>query len=205
MTPSIFELPNIPIADPLAHGLQLALAAIFLTAALSKLSAPRRFARLVEQYDLLPRWLVSGAAVGVICAELAVGLALSVGFALIATLVFAICLLAGFAVAVGTNLLRGAHVPCGCFGKRDEPISRRSLARLAILLSGCVVILLDAAAASKGFNLTAFPVSRDIEYTASVVGIAAVLSLISLWILALPELSWLMRETARSKGVAREN
>lgn len=89
---------------------------IFLTTAIPKLLSASEFERAVRNYDLLP-----GSAVGPVARwlprfELACGLMLLVGVAIIPIALTAAVLLVTFSVAVGLNLARGRRIDCGCSG-----------------------------------------------------------------------------------------
>lgn len=93
----------------------LALGLLFVASAVAKLRDPQAFVGTVANYRLLPMMLAAPAAWVVIGVELvvAVGLFLQRGDALAA----AGLMLAGYAVAMGVNLLRGrTHIDCGCLG-----------------------------------------------------------------------------------------
>ena len=89
---------------------------VLLSAAIPKLADRRAFERAVWNYKLLPEKTVPAFASWLPRVELALAIALLVGlaapiFALLATL-----LLLGFAGAIGTNLIRGREIDCGCRG-----------------------------------------------------------------------------------------
>ena len=93
------------------------LAAVFLTAALGKVRAWTEFQGVLWNYRLLPWALVPPAACGLVILEVAVGLGLlaAAGHASWPPALAAL-LLAVFAVAMATNLVRGrVEIDCGCF------------------------------------------------------------------------------------------
>ncbi|HEX7477146.1 MAG TPA: MauE/DoxX family redox-associated membrane protein [Polyangiales bacterium] len=118
---------------------RIALAGVFVAAALPKLLDPIAFATDVQNYRLLPETLVGPFAVILPCGELVVALGLLLspyqrGAALVGTL-----LLGGFAIAMGQSRLRGIDLRCGCFGAAlDAKVSWLTVARSAglALLSG---------------------------------------------------------------------
>lgn len=114
---------------------QLALGLVFALSTAGKLRAPLAFARGVADYDLLPRALAFPAALMLIPAEAFLAAAHLTGWRLEWAVPMGLATLGGFALAVGLNLRRGRGLPCYCFdGRGGEPISSRTLARLALLL-----------------------------------------------------------------------
>jgi uncharacterized membrane protein YphA (DoxX/SURF4 family) len=98
---------------------QIALGAIFVAAALPKITDPPAFAHMIYNYRLVPGGLVNALALVLPWIELVVGILLIVGAwrreaALVATL-----LLLVFLGAIGWNLARGHAIDCGCFDVRS--------------------------------------------------------------------------------------
>jgi putative oxidoreductase len=99
---------------------RMAIAGVFLWAALPKLADPGAFAADVQNYRVLPDALVGHAALFVPAFELVVALGLlwpryQRGAALIATSMLAI-----FSVAMAQARWRGIDLSCGCFGAAFE-------------------------------------------------------------------------------------
>jgi uncharacterized membrane protein len=94
----------------------LLLAAIFATAAVTKLKEPAVFAGVVEQYDLLPHFLVRPFAYALPILELAAALGLLLPATRAPAAAVLILLLLAFAAAMAVNLARGrSDIDCGCF------------------------------------------------------------------------------------------
>jgi hypothetical protein len=105
------------------HNLELVLFAralvgfVLVLAAVPKLTAPQKFARVVAQYRLLPNKFSSVVGRILPASELFAGVAVLLGCfspwpSFLATLLFAL-----FVVAISVNLLRGRrYIQCGCFG-----------------------------------------------------------------------------------------
>src|SRR2546422_3211912 len=91
---------------------RVALGALFLWAAVSKLPDMAAFAQDVANYRVLPAPLVPYAAAAVVGIELLAGAALVTG---IAALLLSILLVA-FSAFLAQALLRGIDLRCGCFG-----------------------------------------------------------------------------------------
>jgi hypothetical protein len=119
---------------------QLALGGVFLVSSASKLRDPRRFARGLTEYQVLPAGWANAAAGFVIGLEISLALAHLAGQLLTFALPLGLALLATFGVAVGLNLKRGRALPCHCFGQGSETISGATLVRLALLASGEVFL-----------------------------------------------------------------
>jgi uncharacterized membrane protein YphA (DoxX/SURF4 family) len=102
--------------DAAALAFRFILGCVFLSAAVPKLVNRGEFRRAVSNYGLLPPRLVTPAALAVPALELACAIALLLGVAVRPVGSIAAALLAGFAIAVATNLLRGRTIDCGCTG-----------------------------------------------------------------------------------------
>jgi uncharacterized membrane protein YphA (DoxX/SURF4 family) len=113
----------------------LLLAAIFATAAFSKLREPPVFAGVVEQYGLLPHGLVRPFAHALPILELAAALGLLLPATRAPAAVVLILLLLVFAAAMALNLARGrSDIDCGCFiGLLRQRISWALVARNLVL------------------------------------------------------------------------
>jgi Methylamine utilisation protein MauE len=125
----------------LVYSLQLATAAVFAFAALSKLRAPGRVARSIQEYKILPERAAPFAAVVLFLCELGIAALLFSGYGVRIGLVLAVLTVLAFLVGVLVNLHRGRRIPCGCFGSTDETLSRRTVARLLVLLTVAVLCL----------------------------------------------------------------
>lgn len=104
------------LRDPrLMLVLRVALGALFVAAAWPKLADPTAFATSVSNYKMLPLPVERVLALVLPPLELLVGLALIVGVldAGASAIVFGLMLV--FTAAVGTALVRGLDISCGCF------------------------------------------------------------------------------------------
>jgi hypothetical protein len=125
--------------DPaIASALALALAGVWLAAALPKLRRPRDFARAVAGYALLPPNFAPAAAAALLLSELGIAAGLVLGACRIAPLAVAAlasaALLALYGAAIAVNLARGrAALDCGCSLGRARPLSRALVVRNAAL------------------------------------------------------------------------
>jgi uncharacterized membrane protein YphA (DoxX/SURF4 family) len=101
-------------------ALGIALAAVFVAAAVPKLLDPSEFALAIQNYRIVPDALVGHVALFVPVFELVVALGLLLrghqrGAALLAML-----MLLGFAAAMAQARIRGIDLSCGCFGAALE-------------------------------------------------------------------------------------
>lgn len=124
---------------------RLALAAVFLYAAATKVPDMAAFATDLANYRLVPAALVPWTASAVVGIEIVVGLALLTGrFARGAALVAA-GLLVVFTAGLAQALLRGIDLRCGCFGS-DEPANWWTVVRdLAMLVPALLLLALRPA------------------------------------------------------------
>jgi Methylamine utilisation protein MauE len=190
-----------------AHAAQLALGAVFLAAAWTKLRRPRLFVSAVRGYRLLPNAWVRVAAWSFIAVEAFVAVALLTGWQVSIGLPLAVASLLLFLAAVIIALRRGRPIRCGCFGDADELLSGRTVARLALLSSaGVVVLALDRADLIRLFAV-AQPAGDRLElgYRLLVAALAAFGLLVGRWSLHLPELRMALRGLAPSSQAGRRN
>jgi hypothetical protein len=176
----------------LLYVLQLGLGVTFALAALPKLRGPRAFARTVGEYGLVPGRAAVAIAPALLLLESFLAVSLLTGWAARIAVVVAAATLVGFAAAVAINLRRGRIVSCGCFGDPAEKISARTLARLALLLAGCVLLIVGTAWTEAGFvRLGSLPaggggaLATVVELAGGTVALVAA----ALWLLSLPELA----------------
>lgn len=97
-------------------GFRFLLGFVFFLASVPKLAAPTDFALAVENYRLVPARTARIVARLLPPAELLCALSLLSGTAASAMALAAALMLAAFALAVSTNLLRGRAIDCGCAG-----------------------------------------------------------------------------------------
>lgn len=128
------------IGRPLGLILRIALGAIFVYAAWTKLHEPwELFALAISSYDVLPMPGVELVARGLPWLELLIGLLLIAGrWMRVATTVMSLLLLVFFGLMVRA-FAKGMEISCGCFGP-GEIISWRTLLRDGSLLAGSLVL-----------------------------------------------------------------
>jgi putative oxidoreductase len=94
---------------------QIALGAIFVAAALPKISDPPSFAHMIYNYRILPGGLINISALAMPWIELLAGLALILGIWTRPARTIVAGLLVVFMVAIAINLARNNAIDCGCF------------------------------------------------------------------------------------------
>ena len=181
----MFSTSNIGTA-----AIRMAIGLLFLVTATGKLKNPREFARGIIEYQVLPAYLGVPSAWVVIALELSVG----VGFITAWNPQFfgsvAVALLSIFLIAIAVNVYRGTSPPCYCFGQASsERLSSRSLIRVAVLLSGSLLVaLFDHPRRNSALQLQ--PV--DLPTAAMQLSLALMLLTVGLWCSAAPDL-WKLR------------
>lgn len=120
--------------------LRVALAAVFIFAAWSKLRQPwLLFAMAIDAYGVLPEWAVMMLARGLPWFELVLGLLLLTGFWLRHTAIIASALLAVFFAGMLRSYTKGLQIDCACFGF-GEAISLKTLLRDGLLVVSSVAL-----------------------------------------------------------------
>lgn len=126
--------------DPLiTRTLSIAFGVLMFMAALHKLRGMAVFRAVVLDYRLLPPAFVPAAAAALAGAELLIGMLWFAGSSVttVAAAFATVLLLAGYALAIAINLLRGrVHISCGCglSGSGGERLSWGLVGRNAVLL-----------------------------------------------------------------------
>jgi hypothetical protein len=95
---------------------RLVLAGVFIFAGAVKIYDPGQFAIEVQRYQLLPWKVCAVIAVYLPWLELLSGLCLFLKFLERGALVLIMLLLSIFTLALGSALVRGLSIDCGCFG-----------------------------------------------------------------------------------------
>lgn len=138
-----------PVKRTIILGLRLAAAAAFSYAGWSKLQSPQAFADSIATFQLLPDRLINLLALGLPLFELAVGLLLFVGWQVRTAAFSGVVATLVFLLAMGSALLRGLPVECGCFGEVHSSLAPTPRLLLAmgrdLLLTAAVgIVYVDA-------------------------------------------------------------
>ena len=94
---------------------QIALGAIFIAAALPKITDPPSFAHMIYNYRILPAGLINITALTMPWLEILAGLALVLGVWIRPARWLIAAMLIVFIVAISINLVRDNAIDCGCF------------------------------------------------------------------------------------------
>ena len=120
--------------------LRVALAAVFVYAAWSKLRQPwLLFAMAIDAYGLLPQWAVMTLARALPWFELSLGIFLLTGIWLRQTATAASALLVVFFAVMLRSYAKGLQIDCACFGF-GEAISLKTLLRDGLLVLSSVAL-----------------------------------------------------------------
>lgn len=129
------------LTAPLLLAARVAIACIFLTAAVGKLRHLTVFEGVLGNYRLLPQWMIAPLHVLLPLVELAVGIGVLAAPQLAAPA--AAVLLVVFAVAMAVNLRRGRKdIDCGC----HQSVLRQRLSWTLVWRNGVLTLLALAAA-----------------------------------------------------------
>lgn len=189
--------------DEMRLIVQLAIGIVFLLSASSKVLHPITFARGVSEYKLLPNSLGFLFGLLLIPVEISLGISHLIGWLLPYLAPLALVTLLSFAVAVSVNVMRGRPVPCYCFGgQKGEQVSRRTLARLGLLIAGELFVLVDPALFAAD-RLTYPQRSGDLAQLSTILICAVFLLIAGTWVLTVPDVVDLFRPCPSCKAQLR--
>ena len=122
------------------HILRVGLGVIFIWASWPKIADPEAFARVVQNYQILPSALVNPTAVILPWVEAACGVCLITGVLSRGSLLLFNGLMVVFTLALAWNAWRGIDTDCGCFSVAVQADKGRYLEYilrdLVILIAG---------------------------------------------------------------------
>ena len=115
---------------------RVALGVIFIAAALPKMWRPDQFADAINNYRILPYFLVNAAALALPWVEGLFGAFLIAGFRVRAASLATTIMMSVFLAAIASAWARGIDITCGCFGTGagDVPISWHEIVRDSLFL-----------------------------------------------------------------------
>lgn len=102
---------------------RIVLGAVFVYASFDKMANPEAFANIIDNYHLLPYWMVNGLAIFLPWLELITGLLLITGKWVKASLLLYNIMLVVFIIALSQALIRGLDISCGCFSVHPSSTS----------------------------------------------------------------------------------
>lgn len=128
---------------------RIALGAVFVAAAAPKILRPDEFADSINNYHILPYFLINLSAIALPWVELLFGLFLIFGFRVKAASLATTLLLLVFLAAIISAWARGINISCGCFGtgKGSPPISWHEVVRDSLFLAMSLLTYLKRRAA----------------------------------------------------------
>lgn len=133
----------------------LAVAAVFLYAAQSKIIEPRQFVFDVKNYRMVPEELLHLVALFLPWVEVGAAIALIIPATRRAGAILIIGMLLMFIVAVSyAALYKGYNISCGCFGKGSASAGIKTIAMDTGLILATIIGLLPR----KGVAKSGFPV-----------------------------------------------
>jgi len=125
--------------------LRLLLGFVFVYASLDKIQNPADFARIIENWKLVPEILVNFLALVLPWVEFICGLALLAGQWVRSSASIVGCLLIIFIFGVSINLARGLDIDCGCFNTlAGRKIGLTLLAQDVFLLVAAIFLMIRA-------------------------------------------------------------
>lgn len=172
-------------------AIRLSIAWVFLASAVSKLVRPVDFARVAVDYGVFAPRLSFIAALGLIPLELLLGASHLTGWAIGLAAPGGCALLTLFGIVLLKQLQSGRVLPCYCFGANSSAVvSYRSLSRVILMIVGEGLVW-RGVRGPKGF-VSQFAVIDGPDGLLSVLGLATVLSVLSVWTLQVDELLCLL-------------
>ena len=127
---------------------RLILGVIFIYASLDKIQQPADFARVIQNYDMLPVILTNLVAIILPWLELYCGLFLIIGLFLRASAGTIAALMFLFIIVMSAALIRGLEIDCGCYGMESQISPGRILEDVGLLVMALYVIFFPGSKAA---------------------------------------------------------
>lgn len=123
---------------------RIILGSIFIYASIDKITDPQKFAQIIDNYQMLPQFMVIGVAHLLPFVELILGIFLIVGLFVRISAIVLSSLLMVFMIAIGIKSMNGTIENCGCFSI-SSPVSNTNVIFLMLrdvifLLFGLIII-----------------------------------------------------------------
>jgi uncharacterized membrane protein YphA (DoxX/SURF4 family) len=96
--------------------LRWALAAVFIYAGITKLGSPQSFSDSISSFSIIPNYGINLMSLGLPPFEIIAGLAIVSGIQRRPAILGLLTLTSIFMIALGSAIVRGIPVDCGCFG-----------------------------------------------------------------------------------------
>lgn len=125
------------------RGLRFMVGGIFIYASMDKIAHPDQFAQAIYNYQMLPGQMINLAALILPWLEMVAGVCLVFAVFELPSLIIINGLIVMFTAAVGSSLIRGLDIHCGCFTTDPNATSDMTqvLARDVILLAAGILAL----------------------------------------------------------------
>jgi len=141
MNKKIFHFLSSPSVQVISRFI---LGIVFIYASLDKIAHPLAFAKIIQNYKLLPDFFISFPAIVMPWVELISGLFLLVGVFKRAAAAILSLLLSIFSIAISINLIRGVNFDCGCFStvstaSGSDPLGLL-LRDILVLIPGLIIL-----------------------------------------------------------------
>ena len=119
---------------------------VFIYAAVTKISDPEGFSQAINNYKLLPLFMVNVFAIILPWIELSAGVLLVFGISVKENSAIISGMLIVFILAVLISLFRGLDINCGCFGTVDgsKVGLQKILENIGLLVLGFILIKFDS-------------------------------------------------------------
>lgn len=180
-------------------AIQISLGWVFGMSALSKAGRPVAFARAVTEYEGLPKSVMFVGGLGLIPAELFLGVSHVTGWAIKFSAPAGCLLLTLFGGLVLRQLKSGRITPCYCFGANgSDLVSYRSIWRLVLM------IVAELTVVGTGGVIVYRSYVGDAASVFTALGLTTIVSVLAVWALQLDSLLCLLPSswTVSLKGVS---
>jgi len=140
------KIKSVLSSRPLQVLARLVLGGIFIYASLDKIAQPLQFAKIIENYKILPLSLVTLSALVLPWLEFLAGFCLVAGLWKRSAAILLFLLLLTFIMALGINAFRGINLSCGCFSTSatdTENVYVLIFRDLLLLLPGLLIIFFN--------------------------------------------------------------
>jgi len=138
------KIINILSSLPVQVLSRLLLGGVFIYASIDKILHPHAFAKIIDNYQLVPNILVTLPAIILPWIEMISGLFLVAGIFRRASALVLSGMLLMFSIAITINLIRGITFDCGCFStvttaSGNDPVGLM-LRDILLLIPGLIII-----------------------------------------------------------------
>ena len=132
-----------PSTQWIYHALRILLGVVFVWASWDKILNPEGFARIIQNYQILPDSLIAPAALLLPWIEALCGVMLICGWGVKGSAVIVDILLVVFIMALIISIYRGVDISCGCFSVTEEHVTSLYglIIRDLLLFAACSWIL----------------------------------------------------------------